>query len=166
MDVKLINPFLYGTTEVLSKMAFIQPVAGKPFAKTDDTACGDISGIIGMTGDAIGSLALTFNEECIIYIANKILGENHTEINKDILDAVGELSNMISDAARKLMEKDNLTVFAAIPTVVFGKAHTVRHVIKGPASSSPFKPKKASSSLIYASLSTLSNKSYQSQTTG
>jgi chemotaxis protein CheX len=142
MDVKFINPFLYGTAEVLSKMAFIQPVAGKPFAKTDDTACGDISGIIGMTGDAIGSLALTFNEECIIYIINKLLSENHTEINKDVLDAVGELTNMISGAARKLMEKDNLTVFAAIPTVVFGKAHTIRHVIKGPSIVIPFQTEK------------------------
>ena len=123
-------------------MAFIQPVAGKPFAKTDDTACGDISGIIGMTGDAIGSLALTFNEDCIIYIINKLLNENHTEINKDVLDAVGELTNMISGAARKLMEKENLTVFAAIPTIVFGKAHTVRHVIKGPSIVIPFQTEK------------------------
>jgi hypothetical protein len=26
-----------------------------------------------MTGDAVGSLALTFSEECIIYITNKML---------------------------------------------------------------------------------------------
>ena len=142
MDVKFINPFLYGTVEVLSKMAFIEPTAGKPFAKTDDTACGDVSGIIGMTGDAIGSLALTFQEECIIYIANKMLSETHTEMNKEVLDAVGELTNMISGASRKLMEKDNLTVFAAIPTVVFGKAHTVRHVIKGPSIVIPFQTEK------------------------
>jgi chemotaxis protein CheX len=138
MDVKFINPFLYGTAEVLSKMAFIEPVAGKPFAKTDDTAHGDVSGIIGMTGDAIGSLALTFSEKCIIYIVGKMLGEVHKEINKEVLDAVGELTNMISGASRKLMEKDNLTVFAAIPTIVFGKDHTVRHVIKGPSIVIPF----------------------------
>ena len=142
MDVKFINPFLYGTAEVLSKMAFIEPVAGKPFLKTDDAACGDVSGIIGMTGDATGSLALTFNEECIIYIINKILGEKHKEINNDVLDAVGELTNMISGAARKLMEKDNLTVFAAIPTVIFGRAHTVRHIIRGPSIVIPFQTEK------------------------
>lgn len=138
MDVKFINPFLYGTAEVLEKMAFIKPVPGKPFAKTDDTAHGDVSGIIGMTGDAVGSLALTFDESCIIYITNKMLQENHTEINKEVLSTVGEITNMISGAARKLMEKDNLKVFAAIPTVVFGKAHTVRHIIKGPSIVLPF----------------------------
>jgi chemotaxis protein CheX len=142
MDVKFINPFLYGTTEVLSKMASIEPVAGKPFAKTDDTACGDVSGIIGMTGDAIGSLALTFNEQCIIFIVSKMLGETHTEMNKEVLDAVGELTNMISGAARKLMEKDNLTVFGAIPSIVFGRSHTVRHVLKGPSIVIPFQTEK------------------------
>jgi chemotaxis protein CheX len=138
MDVKFINPFLYGTAEVMEKMAFIKTVAGKPFAKTDNTACGDVSGIIGMTGDATGSLAMSFSESCIIGIVCKMLGEKHTKMNKEVFDAVGELTNMISGAARKLMEKDDLKVFAAIPTIVFGKAHTVCHVIKGPSIVVPF----------------------------
>jgi chemotaxis protein CheX len=139
MDVKFINPFLFGTVEVMEKMAFLKPFAGKPYAKTDETARGDVSGIIGMTGDATGSLAMSFSEACITGIVNKMLGEQNLEINKMVLDAVGELTNMISGAARKLMEKDDLKVFAAIPTVVFGRAHTIHHVIKGPSIVIPFK---------------------------
>ncbi len=138
MDVKFINPFIFGTVEVMEKMAFVKPVAGKPFAKIDDTAHGEISGIIGMTGDAIGSLALSFSEVCIMGICEKMLGEKHTEINRAVLDTVGELTNIISGAARKMMEKDDLKVIAAIPTIVFGRAHTVRHVIKGPSIVIPF----------------------------
>ena len=138
MDVKFINPFLYGTNEVMEKMAFISPVAGKPFAKSSDAACGDISGIIGMTGDATGSLALSFTESCILGICEKMLGEKHTEINRSVLDTVGELTNMISGASRKLMEKDDLKVIAAIPTIVYGRAHTIHHVVKGPSIVIPF----------------------------
>ena len=138
MEVKFINPFIYGTLDVMQKMAFIKPVPGKPFAKADDIARGEISGIIGMTGDATGSLAMSFSEACIIGICEKMLGEKHTEINRAVLDTVGELTNMISGASRKLMEKDDLKVFAAIPTIVFGRAHTVRHVIKGPSIVIPF----------------------------
>lgn len=144
MDVRFINPFLYGTEEVLSKMVSISPVAGKPFVKTDDTAHGDVSGIIGMTGDAVGSLAITFSEESIIYIAGKMLGENYKDLNREVLDTVGELTNMISGAARKMMEKDNLKVIAAIPTIVFGKSHTVRHIVKGPSIVIPFSTEKGS----------------------
>lgn len=139
MDVKFINPFIYGTIEVMEKMAFVKPNAGKPFAKTDEAARGEISGIIGMTGDATGSLAMSFSESCIIGIVEKMLGEKYTEMNRAVLDAVGELTNMISGSARKLMEKDDLKVVAAIPTIVFGRAHTVRHVIKGPSIVIPFK---------------------------
>ena len=138
MEVKFINPFIYGTMDVMEKMAFIKPIAGKPFAKVNDAACGDISGIIGMTGDATGSLALSFKEACIIGVCEKMLGEKHMEINRAVLDTVGELTNMISGASRKLMEKDDLKVFAAIPTIVFGRAHSVRHVIKGPSIVIPF----------------------------
>ena len=138
MDVRFINPFLDGVVEVLTKMARLNPVAGKPFAKSNDAAYGDVSGIIGMTGDAIGSLALTFSEECIIGIVSNMLGESYTEINKDVMDTVGELTNMISGASRKLMEKDNLKVFAAIPSVIFGKDHSVRHVIHGTSIVIPF----------------------------
>lgn len=138
MDVRFINPFLDGTAEVLIKMASLKPVAGKPFAKSNDAAYGDVSGIIGMTGDAIGSLALTFSEECIIGIVSNMLGESYTEISREVMDAVGELTNMISGASRKAMEKDNLKVFAAIPTVIFGKNHTIRHIITGPSIVIPF----------------------------
>lgn len=139
MDVKFINPFIYATVEVMETMAFTKPVAGKPFAKTDEIARGEVSGIIGMTGDALGSLAISFSEPCIIGIVDKILGEKHTEMNRAVLDAVGELTNMISGSARKRMEKEDLRVSAAIPTIVFGRAHTVRHVVRGPSIVIPFK---------------------------
>jgi len=138
MDVRFINPFLDGTAEVLTKMASLKPVAGKPFVKINDSAYGDVSGIIGMTGDAIGSLALTFSEKCILGVVSNMLGESYNEINQDVMDAVGELTNMISGASRKLMEKDNLRVFAAIPSVIFGKDHSVRHVVRGASIVIPF----------------------------
>jgi len=88
--------------------------------------------------DATGYLAMSFSESCIINIVSKMLGETVTEINREVLDAVGELTNMISGSSRKLMEKDDLKVFAAIPTIVFGRAHTLYHVIKGPSIVIPF----------------------------
>ena len=60
MDVNFINPFITGAVEVLGKMAFVSPVAGKAYVKTTDDAHGDVSGIIGITGDALGSLAISF----------------------------------------------------------------------------------------------------------
>ncbi|SEM41375.1 Chemotaxis protein CheX, a CheY~P-specific phosphatase [Syntrophus gentianae] len=138
MDVKFINPFLGGAAEVIKTMAFMDAVAGKPYLKKDDTAKGDISGIIGITGDATGSLAISFSEHCIWGIAGSMLGETYNETTQEVLDCAGELTNMISGVARTNMERMGLKVFAAIPSVIFGKDHTIRHILNTPSIVIPF----------------------------
>jgi chemotaxis protein CheX len=138
MNVKFINPFLEATIDVLKTMAFVEPIPGKPYLKKDNYAKGDISAIIGMTGAAKGSLALTFSESCIVKIVSNMLGEDIKEINGDIKDAVGEITNMVSGAARKKLEAEGFTITAAIPTVVSGKGHSIVHVMGGPSIVIPF----------------------------
>ena len=138
MDVKFINPFLHGTIEVIKKMAFLEPRPGKVYLKETNMAHGDVSGIIGITGDSIGSLAISFNEACICYIINSMLGESYREANQEVFDGVGEITNMISGVARSYMEKEGMAVYAAIPSVVYGKDHTVNHILNAPSIVIPF----------------------------
>jgi chemotaxis protein CheX len=119
-------------------MASFQPSPGKPYVKKDDFAHGDVSGIIGITGDAVGSLAISFSEMCICNIVGRMLGETFNTINHDVLDAVGELTNMISGVSRTQLEKKGMSVFAAIPSVVFGANHTINHILKSPSIVIPF----------------------------
>lgn len=58
MDAKLINPFINATTNVLETMAFIKSVPGKPYLKKDDVAKGDVTGVIGITGETNGTIVL------------------------------------------------------------------------------------------------------------
>ena len=138
MDVRFVNSFLEGTITVLKTMAFIEPRPGKPYLKQDNVAVGDISGIIGLTGAARGSLALSFSGSCILRVVSNMLGEEITDLNADIQDAVGEITNMISGAARKNLEAKGFNITAAIPTVVFGKGHSIIHVMGGPSIIIPF----------------------------
>lgn len=138
MDVRFINPFLDGAKEVLKTMAFTDATPGKVYLKKGDSAHGDVSGIIGITGDAIGSLAVSFRTGCICGIVSSMLGETYTEANREVLDAVGELTNMISGVARTQMEKNGLSVYAAIPSVVIGEDHAINHILKAPSIVIPF----------------------------
>ncbi len=138
MDVRYVNPFLEGTISVLKTMAFIEPRPGKPYVKQNSFAQGDISGIIGLTGAVKGSLALSFSERCIVKIVSNMLGEDIKSMNGDIKDAVGEITNMVSGVARKKLEEMDLTISAAIPTVVAGKSHSILHVLGGPSLIIPF----------------------------
>jgi chemotaxis protein CheX len=59
-------------------------------------------------------------------------------INGEIRDAVGEITNMVSGAARKKIEAMGSSLSASIPTVVSGKGHSIMHVLGGPSIVIPF----------------------------
>ncbi len=138
MDVKIINPFLEAAVNVLKTMAMMDPKPGKPFLKNDAVAIGDVSGIIGITGDAQGSMSISFSEECIKTIVTNLFGIPVNEINEEVRDAVGELTNMICGDARRRLEANNVSLQAGTPTVVAGKNHSITHVHSGPCIAIPF----------------------------
>jgi len=139
MDVNLVNPFLNATLNVLETMAFVKAEAEKPYLKKDNVAQGDVSGIVGITGSVKGTVSVTFDEVCILKIVSNMFGEEMQEINHEISDAVGELTNMISGQARQEIEEIGKILHGAIPTVVTGKNHKLISMTKGPKIAIPFK---------------------------
>ena len=128
MDVRYINPFIEATLHVLETMAFTKAEGGKPFLKKDQVALGDVSGIIGLTGDVMGTISVSFKEESILPIVSSMFGEEMNELNDDVKDAVGEIANMISGQARQKLAGLDLNLKAAIPTVIMGKGHSISHI--------------------------------------
>jgi chemotaxis protein CheX len=138
MDVRFINPFINATINVLETMAFMTVTAGKPYLKKDNVAVGDVSGILGLTGVANGTIAVTFEEKCILAVVSNMFGEAMTELDNEIADAVGELTNMISGQARRELEDMGKVFKAAIPSVIIGKNHSIIHFSNGPKIAIPF----------------------------
>ncbi|MEW6388423.1 MAG: chemotaxis protein CheX [Thermodesulfobacteriota bacterium] len=138
MNVAFINPFLAATLTVLKTMAFTEAKSGKPFLKNDHVSRGDVSGIIGITGPPNGSMSLTFSAPCIIKVVSNMLGEDFPEVNDEIKDAVGELTNMISGTARNELGNQGYTFRISIPIVVAGPGHEIRHQCKAPTIAIPF----------------------------
>ena len=138
MNVKFVNPFIGATLNVLETMASVKAKAGKPYLKKETVAKGDISGVIGLTGDVKGTISVSFSEKSILYIVSNMLGEEITELNEEIKDDTGEISNMISGKARQELDTMGRTLKSAIPSVVMGKNHTISHVTTHPVVAIPF----------------------------
>lgn len=139
MDVELAKPFVNATQQVLSTMAMMQCKAGKPFVKKDSSAMGDVTGIVGLTGDKSGTFSISFSKSCGIAVVKNMLGEDIQDIVNDVKDAVGEVTNMISGAARaELQQNHSLTISGSTPSVVMGANHTIAHVSKEPIMAVPF----------------------------
>ena len=140
----MINTFITATLNVLETMASIKSEAGKPYLKKDHVAKGDVSGVIGFTGETNGTVSVTLGESCILKIVSNMFGEEMKEINNEITDAVGELANMISGQARKELEEIGKVFQGAIPSVITGKNHKLESVTKGPKIAIPFKTEAGS----------------------
>ncbi len=138
MDIRFINPFLEAAVEVLGTMAAVSLQAGKPYLKKNQQASGDISGVVGLSGDAQGSLSVTFEFSVIKHALKAMLGEDISKVNDDARDAVGEFTNMISGSARQKLQEAGLTLSAGIPTVVDGPGHNIHHTVNGPTLVIPF----------------------------
>lgn len=138
MDVTLVNPFIEATLHVLSSLAFTSASAGKPFLKKDQMASGDVSGIVGLSGEARGTLSVSFSEQCILSIVGNMFGEPVPNINDEVKDAVGEILNIVSGQARQKLESSGRVLKGAIPTVITGKNHTISHITKQPIIAIPF----------------------------
>lgn len=137
-DVSFINPFLGAVINVLETMAMVQVTPGRPFVKTNRVATGDVTGLIGVTGFATGTMALTMSQGAILNIVTNMIGEEYTKINDEVADAVGELTNMISGQARRSLAENGMTFKASTPSVIVGKGHQVNHVGAGAILSIPF----------------------------
>ncbi len=139
MKADFVNPFLESVVNVLSTMASMTVTAGTPSLKTDDVAKGDVTGLIGMTGQQTkGSFAITFTERAIFNIASKMLGDHPTEVDESVTDLVGEITNMATGGAKALFEQKGYDFDMAIPTVVAGKNHCIVHKSSGPKLILPF----------------------------
>lgn len=127
MDAELVNPLLAATVDVLGKLANIEADVQKPFLKTAPEGKGVVSGIIVLKGNPAGTAAISFSLESILHVISKMLGEEVTEVNDDVKDAVGEITNMVSGLTTQLYEKEGLAMKAALDQVLLGEGHAVPH---------------------------------------
>lgn len=139
MKAEFINSFLVSILNVLSTMARMEAKPGKPTVKKNDIACGDVSGIIGMTSDqAKGTMAITFTEPVILEITKHMLGEELTRIDETVSDMVGEITNMVTGGAKRILSEKGYFFDMAIPTVITGKNHEIHHKSQAPIVIVPF----------------------------
>ncbi len=137
-NVDFINPFLAAVISVLGTMAHVEARPGKPYINAAGLAVGDVTGLIGVTGYSRGSISLTLEQGAILAIVNNMLMENYAEINADIVDAVGELTNMVAGQARAALSEQGMSFQASTPSVVVGKGHKIQHTARAPILAIPF----------------------------
>lgn len=137
-NIEVASPFIKATLVILSTMAGITATVGKPYVKKTKIAHGDVSAIVGVTGDKRGSIAVSFSKACAIAIVRGMLGEDIQDILHDVQDAVGEITNMISGQARAGLSEMGISLQGSTPTVVLGENHIISHTAHAQIIAIPF----------------------------
>lgn len=127
MDVSFVNPFIEGTLYILDTTAALKARPDTPFVKTGEDALGDISGVLKMEGDISGSAAVSFSRTSILAIVSSMFGEEMTEVNEEINDAVGEICNMIAGHVTTKMTEMDKSVKVKLVNVNLEQGHVVEH---------------------------------------
>jgi chemotaxis protein CheX len=142
-NVDFINPFLEAVIGVSAPWPRSRPSPANPTSTKRRTAPYDVTGIIGIDGHCQGTIALSLSKDAILKIVNNMLSENLTEIDEDIRDAVGELTNMIAGQARASLATIGMKFNASTPLVSVGQARRPPTSPAPPILAIPSRPKTA-----------------------
>jgi chemotaxis protein CheX len=120
-----IEPFITVCTSVFRDFLGLTLEAEYPFFITrEQTQDWDLSALIGISGEARGAVALSLKKELALAITGKLTGKTHTTLDEEVVDAIGEIVNIIAgNVKEKLEEHFNLVI--SLPSIIKGKGHEI-----------------------------------------
>ena len=130
------RPFLDACKNIFSTMVACNLEAQKPTIKSDNHSRGDITAVIGLSGDVEKNgkksaykamLILSFPYDTYFKVASAMLSETYTTYHPDIHDLGGEIVNMIMGNAKRDLKTLGYSSNMAIPSLIEGKGHSIKY---------------------------------------
>jgi chemotaxis protein CheX len=120
-----VEPFVEVTVNTFKEFCGLDASPRHPhFLDPDKSMDWDISAVIGLSGAVKGAVIVSMKAELAIKLTDILAGEGHTEIDADVVDAIGEINNIIAGNIKpKVPNGDKIVI--SIPTIIKGKEHTI-----------------------------------------
>jgi chemotaxis protein CheX len=80
--------------------------------------------MVGLSGKAAGTVVVSFSRELALKVASAMHVSEMTDINAEVIDAIGELTNIVAGAAKAELAQYKLSM--SLPAVVTGHHHEIR----------------------------------------
>ena len=119
------------TLDVCSTMLGVEAVA-QPFQLTGNMT-GPQDGVfatVGMAGRCTGTGTLSMNETLACKLAGTFMMSEYSAVNGEVLDAVGEMANMVVGNVKTELEGMMGLIGLSIPTVVYGRNFRTKNLSK------------------------------------
>ena len=127
-EMEYLTPFIENSIQVLQKMASMKATFREAYFSNDMRIYGDLSGIIGLSGNSEGTVALTLYWDLASKIIARMMNIQESNITAEYIhDGAGELINMISGSTKKRFAGTPFHFDLSLPTVIMGSGHQLGH---------------------------------------
>lgn len=123
MRDEFVNSFISATQDVFSMMLSCELSRGPLGSTRSHSPEYEVSGFIGLSGKCQGMFVVSLGRHTAMLVAEAMLGQRPDDLDAEVVDAVGELTNMIAGAAKTKLEE--LSMCIGLPTVVCGSQHAI-----------------------------------------
>ena len=120
-----IEPFVEVTVNTFKEFVGVEVIPRHPhFLDPDKNFEWDISAVIGLSGIIRGAVIISMKANLAIKLTDLLTGESRQEIDSDVLDAIGEINNIVAGNMKpKVPNGDKIVI--SIPTIIKGKEHSI-----------------------------------------
>ena len=136
MKARFINPFLAASINLFKDYLGIEVRGLNPFVRLDPHKLEEVSGVIGLAGDTLGAVVLSFSRQTAMNVVSVFSKRSYTALTNEVLDGVGELVNIIAGNAKKDLEEFRIQI--SLPGVIVGSSYSIKWPDGVPVITIPF----------------------------
>jgi len=127
MKVEYINPFIESVYNLFATMLESKVERGEiGIAKEPNDGMRRVTALIGFSGQARGSVALSFPVPTALSMVGKLLGTPTKVLDDTVYDAIAELVNIVAGGSKaKFTNGSETRIQLGLPTVINGNDYDI-----------------------------------------
>jgi len=118
------------TVEIFTTMLMMNVTPGAPIPAEGNQIESLTIGMIGLAGSRRGRLAIHLPNDVAMSVTGSFLGMDVDEVNEDVLDAVGELANMLGGNIKNVLAENGWDVELSLPSTISGEKFDIQSIHK------------------------------------
>ncbi|MGA1875718.1 MAG: chemotaxis protein CheX [bacterium] len=123
----IVESFTASTSNVFQAMIFTNIEARQPLLRSGLPDLADITGIISLTGDIMGSVILSIDNQTAQKAISNMLGDP-IQNQQEIIDGIGEITNVIVGMAKTDLSNLSCDFEMSLPVMIIGGKTNIKHL--------------------------------------
>lgn len=128
MKIEYVKPFIESVETLFSTMLSSKVEKGNIGVSKEKKSPFEITALIGLSGEARGTVELSFPETTALAMVSKMLMIDSKELDATTIDGVGEIVNIVAGSAKsKFVRGEGKPIDLSLPNVIVGDDYSVEY---------------------------------------